>query len=61
MKPYTTAASVVFTLVAIAQLLRFALRWPVTIDGLDIPLWLSALACIIAGTLAVMIRREARK
>ncbi len=61
MKPYTTAASVVFTLVAIAQLLRFALRWPVTIDGLDIPLWVSAVVCIIAGTLAVMIRREARR
>lgn len=61
MKPYTTAASIVFTLVAIAQLLRFALRWPVTIDGIDIPLWVSAIVCLIAATLAVMIRREARR
>ena len=61
MKPYTTAASVVFTLVAILQLLRFVLRWPVTIDGVAIPLWVSAVVCIIAATLAVMIRREARK
>jgi hypothetical protein len=60
-KPYTTAASIVFTLVAIAQLLRFALRWPVTIDGIDIPLWVSAIVCLIAATLAVMIRREARR
>jgi hypothetical protein len=61
MKPYTTAASIVLTLVAIAQLLRFALRWPVTIDGVDIPLWVSAIVCLIAATLAVMIRREARR
>jgi hypothetical protein len=61
MKPYTTAASAVFTLVAIAQLLRFALRWPVTINEFEIPLWVSAVAFVIAATLAVMIRREARK
>jgi hypothetical protein len=60
MKPYTTAASVVFTLVAIAQLLRFALGWPVLVNGFPIPLWASAVTCIIAATLAVMIRREAR-
>lgn len=61
MKPYTTAASVVFTLVAIAQLLRVALGWTVLVNGIAIPLWASALACVIAATLAVMIRREARR
>jgi hypothetical protein len=60
MKPYTVAASVVFTLVAIAQLLRFALGWTVIINGYTVPLWVSAVACLIAATLAVMIRREAR-
>ena len=61
MKPYTAAASVVFTLVAIAQLLRFALGWTVIVNGYQIPLWASAIACLVAATLAVMIRREARK
>jgi hypothetical protein len=61
MKPYTAAASIVFTLVAILQLLRFALGWTVIINGFSIPLWASAVACLIAATLAVMIRREARK
>ena len=61
MKPYTAAASVVFTLVAIAQLLRFALGWTVLVNGFAIPLWASAVACIIAAILAVMIRREARQ
>lgn len=61
MKPYTAAASVVFTLVAIAQLLRVALGWTVLVNGIAIPLWASAVACVIAATLAVMLRREARK
>jgi hypothetical protein len=61
MKPYTTAASIVFTLVAIAQLLRFALGWTVIVNGIPIPLWVSAVACVIAATLAVMVRREAHK
>jgi hypothetical protein len=61
MKPYTAAASIVFTLVAIAQLLRFALGWTVIIDGYTVPLWFSAVAFLIAATLAVMIRRETRK
>jgi hypothetical protein len=59
MKPYTAAASIVF--VAIAQLLRFALGWTVIINGISIPPWVSAVACLIAATLAVMVRREARK
>ena len=61
MKPYTAAASIVFTLVAILQLLRFALGWTVLVNGFAIPLWASAVLCLIAATLAVMIRREARK
>ncbi|HTD10911.1 MAG TPA: hypothetical protein VK676_02475 [Steroidobacteraceae bacterium] len=60
MKPFTTAASVVFTLVALAQLLRVALGWEVSVGGLLIPLWASAIACLIAATLAVMVWRENR-
>jgi hypothetical protein len=60
MKPFTTAASVVFSLVALAQLLRVALGWEVMVGGLLIPLWVSAIACLIAATLAVMVWRENR-
>lgn len=60
MKPFTTAASVVFTLVAAAQLLRVALGWEVRVAGVLIPLWASGIACLIAATLAVMVRRENR-
>lgn len=60
MKPFTTIASLVFTLAALAQVLRLALGWEVTVGGVLIPLWVSAIACLLAATLAVMVWREQR-
>jgi len=60
MKPFTTVASVVFALVALAQLLRVLMAWEVSIAGLIVPYWISVLACLIAATLAFMVRRENR-
>jgi hypothetical protein len=59
-KPFTTVAVVVFSLVALLQLLRVALGWEVTVNGLFIPPWASVIACVVAATLAVMLWRESR-
>ena len=61
MKPFSAIAVVVFVLVALAQLLRLILGWSVVINGIDIPLWASAIACLVAAGLAVMVWREARR
>ena len=60
MKPFTSLAIVVFSLVALLQLLRVALGWEVTVNGVVIPVWASVIACAIAAVLAFMLRREAR-
>lgn len=60
MKPFTTIAVVVFSLVALLQLLRVALGWDVTVNGILIPLWASIIAAVVAATLAFMLSREAR-
>jgi hypothetical protein len=60
-KPFTTVAVVVLALVALLQLLRFALRWEVTLNGAMVPVWLSGLAFVVAGALAVMVWRENRR
>ena len=61
MKPFSAIAAVVFALVALAQLLRLALGWSIVVNGISIPLWASAIACLVAGGLAVMVWREARR
>jgi hypothetical protein len=59
-KPFTTIAVVVFSLVALVQLLRVALGWDVTVNSILIPTWASVIACVIAATLAFKLWREMR-
>ena len=61
MKPFTTIAVVVFGLVALLQVLRLILGWEVTVNGVVVPLWASAIAVVIAAGLAMMLAREARR
>jgi len=61
MKPAARLATIFLALVAIAHLLRLALRITVTAGGVSIPLWASALACIVTGGLAVLLWRESRR
>jgi len=61
MKPFTAIAALVFLLIAILQLLRFTLRWVVTVNGVTVPVWLSGIAFVIMAGLAVMVWREARR
>jgi hypothetical protein len=60
-KPFAMTAVVVFSLIALMQFLRFILRWEVTVNGVIVPVWLSGIACVIAGGLALMLWRKTRQ
>jgi hypothetical protein len=60
-KPFTITAVIVLSLLALLQLLRFILRWEVTLNGAIVPEWLSGIAFVVAGGLAVMVWRETRR
>ena len=61
MKPFSITAIIVFLLVALLQLIRVILGWEVTVNGIFIPTWASAIACVVAAMLAIMLWRETRK
>ena len=61
MKPFTLIAIVVFACVALLQLVRFIEAWPVSINGLAVPLWASAFIFVVAVVLSVMLWHENRK
>jgi hypothetical protein len=61
MKPYSTLAAALLALIALLQLTRCLLAWPVTVNGMDIPLWASALAAVVMGVLSVLVWSEAKK
>jgi hypothetical protein len=53
MARYEQVSGVFFILLAIVQLSRFVLQWPVTVDGFSVPLWASAIAGVILISFAV--------
>ena len=60
MKPFTTIAVALFTLIAVVHLLRLFAGWEVVVVGFSIPVWWSAIGLVVAGGLALMVWREAR-
>ena len=60
MKPVTIVAIVLLSLIAILQLARLILGWEVSVNGVAIPLWVSGIAFVVAGGVAVMLWRESR-
>jgi hypothetical protein len=60
MKPFTTIAIAVFTIMAIVHLIRLFAGWEVVIGGFVVPVWWSGLALVVTGGLALMLWREAR-
>jgi len=59
-KPFTTIAVAIFSLVALLQLLRLLLGWEVVVNGMQIPLWASGVAFVVATGLAALVWRENR-
>ena len=45
-------ASVIFGIVALLHLLRAIFGWPVSVAGLNVPVWLSYIAVVVAGYLS---------
>jgi len=61
MKPIQTVVVVFLSLLALVQLVRVLLGWSVVVNGMDIPIWASVIAVLVAGGLAFLLWREARR
>lgn len=58
MKPFTTVTVVLLILIAITHALRLWSGWAVTVNGIAIPMWVSAVAFIVTVGLAIGLWRE---
>jgi protein-S-isoprenylcysteine O-methyltransferase Ste14 len=61
MKPSVIVVTIFLLLVSIAHLLRLVLQWKVTANTVEIPLWMSAAACIVTAALAIWLWQENKK
>ena len=53
MRRYALVSGLFLTLLTCVQLARLLLRWPVRVGGFDVPLWVSGIAVVVAGLLAL--------
>lgn len=56
----TLIAAVLLGLAALAHLLRLILGLTVTVGGTPLPMWLSVIATVVAGGIALRLWRERR-
>lgn len=61
MKPVTTLCIVFLGLLSAAQQVRFVQGWDVLVNGVPVPTWASGIASLVAGALAILLRRESRR
>ena len=60
-KPFTLIAAVIFALMALGHLYRIATHFQIIIGSHSIPLWVSWIAIVVTGLLAIMLYRESRR
>ncbi|MFL5450237.1 MAG: hypothetical protein ACJ8AY_14850 [Gemmatimonadales bacterium] len=60
MRRYELVSGAFFSLLALVQLTRVVLGWPVQVATVTVPLWASVLACLVAGSLAIWAFRSSR-
>jgi len=58
MKPFTILSVALLSFIAFAHIFRILFGWEVIINGLHIPLWVSAIAIVLFAGLACMLWRE---
>jgi len=61
MKPFTNLAAIVFALIALIHLYRLIRPFEVVVHGMVVPQWASIAGLIVAGGLALMLSREAKR
>jgi uncharacterized membrane protein YjjP (DUF1212 family) len=60
-KPATTIAIILFSLIAVIHILRLVFHWEIVAAGFVIPLWVSVPGFIVTGGLAFLLWKEMKR
>lgn len=59
MRRYERVSGTVFAIISLLQLVRTLLGWPVQVDLFTVPIWVSVVAFLASGGLAIWAFRSA--
>jgi hypothetical protein len=59
-KPFAFIAVLIFAIVAVAHVVRLIFGLEIIVQGITIPVWLSAIGAIAAAGMSFMLWRESR-
>ena len=60
MKPFTSITVVILAIFGLVHLLRLIGSWSVTVNGAEVPMWVSVVALIVSWVLAALVWHERR-
>ena len=60
-RTFCTLAAAIFALSPLLQLIRIVMDWSVTLNGVDVPFWVSWIAVTVAGALGFVGFRAAMR
>ena len=58
---YVVVSGVIFGVIAVVQAVRALNQWPVNVGSFDVPVWVSWVAMVVAGSLCVWAFRSGNK
>ena len=58
---YVVVSGVLFGVIAVLQAVRALNQWPVHVGGFEVPVWVSWVAMVVAGSLCVWAFRSGHK
>jgi len=58
---YVVVSGVLFGVIAVVQAVRALNQWPVQVGGFDVPVWVSWVAMVVAGSLCMWAFRSGHK
>lgn len=61
MRRYALVSGTFFALLTGVQVLRLLRQWPVRVASIDVPIWASGIAALVAGSLAFWAFRTAAR
>jgi hypothetical protein len=53
MRSYLRLSGLLFALMAVVQITRLVWQWPIRVATFEVPLWISVIALLITGSLAI--------